>query len=111
MPNDLDGHSEMFFPHTGKYEEFLSGHSLYFQHKNGDYLGHINWHPHTGEVLSVRVKQDYRRQGVGTKLWQRAHHLSAENGLTPPRHSDLRTDLGQAWSDSLDSDDHSRMGN
>lgn len=104
-------HEEHFFPQHGTYGEFQTGHSLYLKHNNGDYLGHMNWDSQTGEVLTLRVKKDYRRQGVATHMWKRAHHLSAEQGLTPPSHSDLRTNLGEAWVQGLDRKPASEMGN
>jgi hypothetical protein len=111
MSEALQGHSEHFFPQDGKYGEFQSGHSLYLQHSSGDYLAHMNWDANTGEVLTLRVKAPYRRQGVATHVWKRAHHLSAERGLTPPSHSDLRTDLGESWVQGLDRKHGSEMGN
>lgn len=64
-------------------------------------LGWMQWRDDTGELEHIMVNWDERRRGIATTMWTRAHQLSEERGITPPRHSPLRTKLGDAWAKSL----------
>lgn len=61
--------------------------------------GFISWSKaHGGQVADIRVREAYRRQGIATLLWERA----VASGLSPPiRMTAHRTDLGEAWVQSL----------
>lgn len=61
----------------------------------------MQWDDKTGEITTLSVPYDKRRQGVATALWHRAHQLSAERGITPPVHSRKRTEEGNAWAKSV----------
>ncbi len=65
-------------------------------------VGSLKWSPHNGMVSMIEANHHYRHQGIGTALWQRAHEIANEHGLTPPRHSDVRTDDGYGWSQNVD---------
>lgn len=50
-------------------------------------------------VRNVEVLEEYRRQGIATKLWEQAVSL----GLNP-KHDERRTAAGEAWATSVGSD-------
>jgi hypothetical protein len=58
----------------------------------------LSWHKGTGEVFSINVASDRRRQGLATAMWHRAHAISAKNpDVIPPQHSRIRSPEGDAW--------------
>jgi ribosomal protein S18 acetylase RimI-like enzyme len=60
-------------------------------------MGNIQWHKDSGEILSVKVKNTYRRLGVANTLFHEAHKAAREQGLTEPKHSADRSDEGEIW--------------
>lgn len=60
-------------------------------------VGYMTWHPTNGMVGMIQTDPNYRRQGIANALWDRAHELAAERGLTPPTHSDVRSPMGMGW--------------
>jgi 8-oxo-dGTP pyrophosphatase MutT (NUDIX family)/GNAT superfamily N-acetyltransferase len=63
--------------------------------------GSIRWHYKTGEITGIDVAPQYRRQGLGTELLDQARQVAATTrGVVAPRHSDNRTDAGEAWARS-----------
>lgn len=54
--------------------------------------GRIQWRPDTGEVVNVRVHDSFRRQGLGTELWNRARVI--DPGI---RHSGTLSDDARQW--------------
>jgi ribosomal protein S18 acetylase RimI-like enzyme len=60
-------------------------------------LGNIQWHKDTGEIINVEVRHKYQRLGVANTMFHEAHKAAREQGLTPPVHSEDRTDMGDAW--------------
>jgi len=60
-------------------------------------VGRIAWNHETGELQQIEVHDRYRRQGLGTALWNKAHELSAQHGLVAPVHSGVRTPDGTHW--------------
>lgn len=64
---------------------------------DGRNLGFMEWSDKTGELQNIRVNEDSRRQGVATSLWQKAHELADERGITRPVHARERTPEGDAW--------------
>ena len=51
---------------------------------------------HDGEVRNVVVKDEYRRKGIATGMWNHA----VKAGLNP-QHSESRTYLGNLWAKSV----------
>lgn len=72
--------------------------------KNGDHeeAGHLTWDAHRGMISMVSTQHAHRGKGIASLLWRRAHEISANRGLTPPRHSDVKTPDGMGWSDAVD---------
>lgn len=64
-------------------------------------LGFMEWSDKTGELQNIRVNDDVRRQGVATALWNRAHELASEQGITRPVHARERTKEGDAWAKAV----------
>jgi GNAT superfamily N-acetyltransferase/2'-5' RNA ligase len=54
--------------------------------------GRIQWRPDTGEVVNVRVHDYFRRQGLGTEMWNRARAI--DPGI---RHSDTLSGDARQW--------------
>lgn len=72
------------------------------QAKVGDEtIGHITWHPATGEIWGIGVRRSHRRRGVATALLQEAHRVADERNLAHPEHSDRQTPDGEAWSGAI----------
>lgn len=61
----------------------------------GDEVGHLNWHA-SGELGSVFVNQDMRRQGIATEMWNRAKQVTP--GL---QHSRKQSPDGRAWAKAV----------
>jgi 8-oxo-dGTP pyrophosphatase MutT (NUDIX family)/GNAT superfamily N-acetyltransferase len=63
--------------------------------------GSIRWSHKSGEIAGVDVRDEYRRQGLGTELLNRARDIAANTrGVVAPKHSVDRTDEGDAWARS-----------
>lgn len=78
----------------GTYHEVIAKHP-----ETGEKMGHLSWdHEFIQSVFTVPT---YRRQGVGTAMWNQAHKVSAEQGIPAPRHSPTRTEDGRAWADKV----------
>ena len=60
-------------------------------------------HQHTdGEVSSVEVHPQHRRQGVATKMWSMVEGLSKQvPGIPAPKHSTARTASGDKFAKSI----------
>jgi GNAT superfamily N-acetyltransferase len=51
------------------------------------------------KVNHIQVAPEFRRQGVATELWR-----TAERAGLKPRHSDSRSDVGDAWAHAVGGD-------
>jgi GNAT superfamily N-acetyltransferase len=60
-------------------------------------MGDIQWHKDSGEILGVRVEEPFRRLGVANTLFHEAHKAAREQGLAEPKHSEDRSEMGDAW--------------
>ena len=60
-------------------------------------MGEIEWHKDSGEILRVHVNEPFRRLGVANTLFHEAHKSAREQGLAEPKHSEDRSDEGDAW--------------
>lgn len=60
-------------------------------------MGNIQWNKDSGEIVSVDVKSRYQRLGVANTLFHDARRAAREQGLTEPKHSEDRSDQGDAW--------------
>lgn len=64
-------------------------------------LGTLIWHKKSGKVDWVRTHKDYRGLGLASTLWEKAHKLSADTGISAPKHSRDRTPEGDVWAKSV----------
>ena len=69
----------------------------------GDETAYIDWEP-SGELYYIKTPVAYRRQGIATQLWHRANSIAMERGHSPLRHSEYRTDDGDAFARSMTAD-------
>jgi GNAT superfamily N-acetyltransferase len=69
--------------------------------KGENIVGRMSWHPRTGAVQWVGTDKEYRRLGVATTLWEKAHKLAADTGIKAPEHSAHRWAEGDAWAKSV----------
>jgi ribosomal protein S18 acetylase RimI-like enzyme len=60
-------------------------------------MGNIQWNKDSGEIISIGVNRKFRRLGVANTLFQEAHKSAREQGLAEPKHSEDRSDEGDAW--------------
>lgn len=72
-------------------------HEIRVDDHNGDRVGRIQWRENTGEINDIRVAPEHQRKGVATAMYRMAQQLSGEYGVLPPKHSDDRSDQGDAW--------------
>lgn len=68
---------------------------------SGGAVGYIEWDKDTGEIEKVFVGKPYRRQGLGTELWELAVKHAEKHGTVEPEHSSRRTKEGDAFARSI----------
>lgn len=60
------------------------------------------WHKKSGIIGNVEVPEQSRRKGIATAMLGEARRIASETrGVPKPRHSPMRTDLGEKWARSL----------
>jgi GNAT superfamily N-acetyltransferase len=64
-------------------------------------VGYIEWDKSTGEIEKVFVGKPYRRQGLGTHLWELAVERAEKHGAAHPEHSSRRSKEGDAFARSI----------
>jgi GNAT superfamily N-acetyltransferase len=64
-------------------------------------VGYIEWGNEDGEIEKVFVGRPYRRQGVGTHLWDLAVEWAMKNNAVEPEHSSGRSKEGDAFARSI----------
>jgi GNAT superfamily N-acetyltransferase len=72
-------------------------HSVRVTHPKHSDVGHLYWHPQTGEIKDLLVQPDHQGQGLATKMFQVAQQTAATNNLPAPKHSSTRTRAGDSW--------------
>lgn len=74
------------------------GSLVHATHPEQGMVGYLKLH-RDGNARNIFVKDEYRRKGIATQMWEYAK----KQGLNP-QHSDSRTYLGNAWAKSLKED-------
>jgi len=83
--------------------ESAGWHSVVARDPHGEVAGQMHWRKKSrggtaGQVDWISVEPEHQRQGVGRQMWEHANSL----GLRPsPKHSNERTDEGDAWARSV----------
>lgn len=73
-------------------------HSIRATHPEHGDVGHLYWHPETGEIKDVLVMGEHEGKGIASKMYAVAHSTAANNKDIPaPAHSSQRTREGDAW--------------
>jgi ribosomal protein S18 acetylase RimI-like enzyme len=78
-------------------------HSVVARDEQNDVVGLMHWRKKAsggkaGQVDWVEVDPSYKRQGIGRQMWEHAQSI----GVRPsPKHSNERTDAGDAWAKSV----------
>lgn len=86
------------------------GHSVYTAHgsqhgilarqDDGTEIGRLVWN--SRHIGNVEVKPEFQRQGIATGMIEHARLLAELNHRIPqPKHSDDRTEAGDAWARSV----------
>lgn len=75
-------------------------HRIDLSNKSGA-VGYIEWDRDDGVVSNIFVGKSYRREGVGTYLWELATDWAEENDANPPEHSTARTKDGDAFAHAI----------
>ena len=104
---------QQFEPHL----YFAKGDRQYSNHGNIHYLemtshdpdnvehnepmGHIEWHPTSGEILSLHTEEPFRRLGVASTLFHEAKNIARDQGLSEPVHSADRSTMGNKWAKAV----------
>lgn len=79
----------------GQNSETLSVRASHPEH--GD-VGHLYWHPRTGTIRDALVMGEHQGRGVGTQMYKMAQQTAETvRGVPAPKHSQDRTDAGDAW--------------
>jgi ribosomal protein S18 acetylase RimI-like enzyme len=68
--------------------------------KTGKNAGNIHV-KRSGLIAMIHVKQEHRRKGVATGMWEHAKMLSAKGVIPELVHSANLTQEGEAWHQSL----------
>jgi hypothetical protein len=77
-------------------------HSIRATHPEHSDVGHLYWHPETGEIKDVLVLGGHEGKGIATQMYKVAQQTAAENPDIPsPKHSSTRTPSGDAWARSV----------
>lgn len=67
----------------------------------GAHVGLMALH-HDGEISSIEIHPEKRRQGLATKLYTFGHDLHNDiDSIPAPQHSEARTESGDAWAKSV----------
>jgi len=61
----------------------------------------MTWNRSSGEIHNIYVDDDYRRQGIATRMYKEAHDFPTKPLHAPDSH---RTALGKKWSKSVGGD-------
>jgi hypothetical protein len=72
-------------------------HSVVARHPDKGQVGHLYWHPDSGEIKDVLVQGEHEGKGLGTQMYKVAQSASKSEGLPTPEHSPVRTKAGDAW--------------
>lgn len=78
-------------------------HSVVARDTEGNVAGAMHWRKKArggvaGQVDWIEVSPEHQRQGLGSRMWEHAQSLN----LRPsPKHSNERTDAGDAWAKSV----------
>ena len=82
--------------HEGKYMHHIDAHD-----QDGAMVGSLDWNKRSKRVMNINVSTRLRRQGVASNMWDLANQVAKEKGQVGPQHSFDRTDLGDAWANSV----------
>lgn len=83
-------------------ERFVTPHRVSAHDDSGREIGHMEWHMKTGRVLGIEVDESHRRQGVATGMWFAGQRAAADKrSVVKPKHSQERTDAGDAWAKTV----------
>lgn len=83
----------------GQNSETLSVRATHPEH--GD-VGHLYWHPRTGIIRDVLVMGQHQGKGIATQMLRVAQQTAeSTKGVPMPKHSQDRTDAGDAWAKSV----------
>jgi len=73
--------------------------------ETGKPIGHLQWSGEEwgGRIWDVGVHEEHQRRGLGTAMYQHAKEIAKNSGgrITPPEHSDARTEAGDAWAQKV----------
>jgi putative acetyltransferase len=64
-----------------KYQIRLEIHRTFVAEVDGEMVGFVRWNPATNEVCSIFVDPDYTRQGIATKLMDKAYKDATSCGV------------------------------
>lgn len=60
------------------------------------------WNKRTGTIQNVSVPDfGLRRRGIATRMWEIANMLAEHRVTKKPKHSSMRTDIGDLWAQSI----------
>lgn len=83
----------------GKNSEVLA---VSAHHPEQGQIGHLYWHPRTGKIRDVLVTGEHQGKGIATEMFKTAQNTAATTKKVPtPKHSQDRTDAGEAWAKAV----------
>ena len=66
---------------------FYEGHHIQAHDEQGNKVGQLLWNAEgSGSIAHVGVNKPIRGQGIASHMWDLAHSVSEEQGLTGPKH-------------------------
>ena len=76
--------------------------SVSASHPDHGEVGHLYWHPRTGTIRDVLVTGEHQGKGIATQMYKTAQEVAATTKKVPaPKHSQDRTDAGEAWAKAV----------
>lgn len=79
-------------------------HSVRARHPDSGDVGHLYWHPGTGEIKDLLVSGEHEGKGLATRMYEVANDTARQQDLPMPKHSQSRTRGGDAWARTVGGD-------
>lgn len=100
-PQQFGDYSIEYVGHEKPWAGQIGHHQVVAKDSAGAQVGKMVWKSGSripGEVDDIRVKDEHRRKGLATAMW----NYASSSGIKPsPKHSAQRTDEGDAWSKTI----------
>ena len=77
--------------------------------KDGEEVASLMWDKNTGEIQMIRTDPNLRNMGLAKSMLYNAIKTAKQQGIQPPEHSTLLTDMGKKWSSEFPTDAYAKF--